>query len=89
MVCYFLLMLVNAGSLCGGLVQGHPELGLGRALRFAQGAGERLHGRDLRSGVHQPKRTPPIGQDRRGFKGVSNVSVSVSVLALGGMPFLR
>lgn len=55
--------LVIPGPLCGRLVQGHPELGLGRAMRLTEGTGERLHRRDLRSGVHQSRRTPPVGQD--------------------------
>lgn len=66
-VSFVLLIVVNPGSLCRGLVQGHPELGLRRALRFAEGAGRRFHRRDLCSGVHQQRRTPLVGQDSRGL----------------------
>lgn len=57
-----------AGTLRGRLVQGHPELRLGRAVRLAEGAGERFHRRDLCSGVHQSRRAPRAGQDRGGVQ---------------------
>lgn len=62
-----LFIAANAGSLCRGLVQGHPELGFRRALWFAEGTGRCLHRRDLCSGIHQPRWTPLVGQDSRGF----------------------
>lgn len=59
------LAWMNSGPLRGGFVQGYPELRRRRALRFAEGTGERFNRRDLCSGVHQPRRTSLIGQDCR------------------------